>query len=128
MKRVLLATLSILALSSFVAPAKVAAEAPIEQKPAVASQFPKGVNVSSTNRPTSLQFSPNALVNSAYRGSYINQGIPSYAQLHHAYVSGQVTAKDLVRVAIAQGQLSPETLSDTGYIRTVDAKLGSLSQ
>ncbi|KAM3094449.1 hypothetical protein ACKFKG_02865 [Phormidesmis sp. 146-35] len=117
MKRVILSALSALALSGFVAPAAFA-ESPTEQKTAIVS--------STLNRPTSAQFSPNALVTSAYRGSYINQGIPSYAQLHHAYVSGRVTAEDLVRVAIAQGQLSPETLSDSGYIRVVETKLASL--
>ncbi|MBE9011058.1 hypothetical protein IQ250_12655 [Pseudanabaenaceae cyanobacterium LEGE 13415] len=120
MKRVLLSALSVLALSSFIAPATFAAEAPIEQKTAIVS--------STFNRPTSVQLTPNALVISAYRGSYINQGIPSYTQLHHAYVIGQVTAEDLVRAAIAQGQLSPQTLSDAGYINTVDTKLGSLNQ
>ncbi|MGG6264502.1 hypothetical protein ACQ4M3_16445 [Leptolyngbya sp. AN03gr2] len=119
MKRVILSALSVLTLSSFVAPAAFA-ESPTEQKTAVVS--------STLNRSTSLQVTPNVLVTSAYRGSYLNQGIPSHAQLHHAYVSGQVTAEDLIRVAIAQGQLSPEALSDTGYVNTVDAKLGSFSQ
>ena len=120
MKRVLLSTLSVLALSGFVAPATFAAEAPIEQKTAVVS--------STLSRPTSSQLSPNVLVMSAYRGAFVNQGIPSYTQLYHAYATGRVTAEDLVQVAIAQGQLSPETLSDSGYINTVDTKLGSLDE
>jgi len=119
MKRVILSALSVLALSGFVAPAAFA-ESATEQKVAVVS--------STLNRPTSVQLTPNGLVTSAFRGSYINQGIPSSAQLHHAYASGQVTAEGLVRVAIAQGHLSPETLSDTGYINTVDTKLESLNQ
>jgi hypothetical protein len=117
MKRVILSALSVLALSGFVAPAAFA-ESSIGQKTAVVS--------STLNRPTSVQLSPNGLVSSAFRGAYINQGIPSSAQLHHAYASGRVTAEGLVRVAIAQGQLSPETLSDSGYIRTVETKLSSL--
>jgi len=119
MKRVILSALSVLALSGFVAPAAFA-ELSIEQKTAVVS--------STLNRQTSSELSPNGLVTSAYRGRYLNQGIPSYAQLHHAYASGRVTAEDLIRVAIAQGQLSPDTLSDAGYIGTVDTKLGSLDQ
>ncbi|MCU0550906.1 MAG: hypothetical protein MUC48_16290 [Leptolyngbya sp. Prado105] len=117
MKRVILSALSVLALSGFVAPAAFA-ESSIEQKTAVVS--------STLSRPTSLQLTPNSLVSSAFRGSYINQGIPSSAQLHHAYASGRVTAEGLVKVAIAAGHLSPETLSDTRYINTVDTKLASL--
>ena len=118
MKRILLSTLSVLALSGFVAPATFAAEAPIEQKTAIVS--------STLNRPTSFQVSPNGLVTSAYRGAFVNQGIPSYNRLYHAYATGRVTAEDLIRVAIAQGQLSPETLSDAGYVGTVDTKLAAL--
>lgn len=117
MKRVVLASLSALALSGFVAP-EVFAGTTTTQKTAVVS--------STLNRPMTFQLSPNGLVTSAYRGSYLNQGIPSYAHLNHAYASGRVTAESLVRAAIAAGQLSPETLSDVGFIRTVDTKLASL--
>jgi hypothetical protein len=117
MKRVILSALSVLALSGVVAPAAFA-ESPSNPKTAVVS--------STLNRPTSLHLSPNALVTSAFRGRYVNQGIPSSALLHHAYASGRVTAEDLVRAAIAQGQLSSETLSDSGYIRTVETKLSAL--
>jgi len=117
MKRILLATLSVLALSGSVVPAAFA-EMSTGQKTAVIS--------STLSRSTSIQLSPNSLVNAAYRGSFVDQGIPSYAQLHHAYTTGRVTAQDLIRVAIAQNQLSPETLTDSGYISIVETKLQSL--
>lgn len=118
MKRVILSALSVLALSGFVAPTAFAAESASGQKNAIVS--------STLNHPISFQFSPNSLVTSAYRGRFINQGIPSSSQLHHAYVTGRVTAEDLVRIAIAEGQLSPETLSDEGFINIVNSKLASL--
>lgn len=80
------------------------------------------------DRPTTSLLSPNALVSLIYRRAFRAQGIPGYAALVHAYVTHQVTARDLVRVAIDVKKLPPETLSDTGYLNIVDTKLADLNR
>jgi hypothetical protein len=83
---------------------------------------------SAPSQTTIRSISPNELVSLAYRGVFRDQGIPGYAALAHAYAAHQVTARDLVRVAIDVKKLPPETLSDTGYLNIVDTKLADLSR
>ena len=104
MKRLVISTLSILALSSLATPA-------FAEKPNIAK---------------SLQITPFNLVTRSYQGHFTNQGIPSSAAFNRAVKTGKVTASDLVESAIAQGRLNPETLNDSEYINTVQSYLDSL--
>jgi hypothetical protein len=95
---------------------------------AQAETNPANTTTTNPERPTTSSLSPNDLVSLAYQGAFRSQGIPGYAALAHAYVTHQVTARDLVRVAIESKKLPSETLSDTGYLNIVDTKLADLSR
>ena len=83
---------------------------------------------STSNSTTSLQISPNDLVNLAYQGSFRGQGIPGYSRLLNAHASGRVRARDLIQVAINTGRLPAETLSNSSYVGNVESILTSLSK
>jgi len=72
--------------------------------------------------------SPNDLVSLAYRGAFRDRGIPGYTAIAHAYTAHQVTARDLVQVAIDAKKLPSKTLSDPGYLNVVDTKLADLNR
>ncbi|AFY78023.1 hypothetical protein Ple7327_2753 [Pleurocapsa sp. PCC 7327] len=116
MRRVLVVTLSVLMLSAFSA--------------TIAQAEGNTANPATTNpeQPTTSSLSPNDLFSLAYRGAFRVQGIPGYPALACAYVTRQVTARDLIRVAIDVKKLPPATLSDTRYLNVVDTKLANLSR
>lgn len=66
------------------------------------------------------------LVQLARNGYLQEQGIPQFNQLSSDYNSGEVCAEDVVEAAIADDRLSPEVLTDTGYLATVDHCLDHL--
>ncbi|KPQ40595.1 MAG: hypothetical protein ACLFM4_00435 [Phormidium sp.] len=66
------------------------------------------------------------LVQLARNGYLQDQGIAQFNQLASDYNSGQVCAEDVVEAAIADDRLSPETLTDNGYLATVDHCLDHL--
>lgn len=68
---------------------------------------------------------PTHLVGLAYQGSFKNQGIPSHGGLVRSVISGKVNAETLVTAAIADGRISPDTLSDKGYLDLVNLRLQS---
>lgn len=80
--------------------------------------------VSSTTDTSEIQ--PISLVHRAYSGHFSNQGIPGFNSLTIAYENGQIEAEDLVQTAINQGRLSPDKLSDEGYLETVRFQLRQL--
>ncbi|MEO0949417.1 MAG: hypothetical protein AAFY11_14990, partial [Cyanobacteria bacterium J06641_5] len=63
-------------------------------------------------------YTPEALVTAAYNNRL--DGISSFAVLESDVAEGNVEAVDLVRVAIAQGRLSPDRLGDRGFLNAVD--------
>jgi hypothetical protein len=120
MKRILLASLSVLALSTMIAPI-ASAEPQAEQRVAITTKTLTQVQGSS--------ISPRGLVSLALRGAFRDQGIPSSPNpLSHAYLTGRVTAANLVQAAIGANQLSPEVLSNSGYLHMVNSWLADLNK
>ena len=72
------------------------------------------------------QIQPFNLVHRAYSGHFSQQGIPGFNGLTTAYRGGEIEAEDLVEVAISQGRLSPETLTDEAYLKAVEFQLRDL--
>lgn len=66
---------------------------------------------------------PDEIFNLARNGYFKDQGIPSHSGLTVAYRFGNVTAQDLIKAAIAQNRLSPETLDDEDFVRAVNQYL-----
>jgi hypothetical protein len=82
--------------------------------------------INTTNANATQQVTPFNLVNLARNGYFQEQEIPSHGALGSAIASEQIEAKDLVKAAIAQNRLAPETLNDDGYLRIVEIKLNDL--
>ncbi|ELR96780.1 hypothetical protein [Gloeocapsa sp. PCC 73106] len=100
MKRLLLATLSTLMLSSLTTPVLASEVVP--------------------------QTGPLNLVSLARQGYLKDQGVPSGDSLYHAYRSGKLTPESLVEAGIADGRVAPETINNRGYIRDVKYSLREL--
>lgn len=111
MKPVILAGLSALLLVS--ATPAVQAQTTVEAMPANADTIGMAVT-------------PFNLVFLAYQGFFEQQGIPKFNGLINRYQSGQVSAVDLVKVAVSMRRLSPETLNNKGYLAAVERQLNSL--
>ena len=109
MKRLVISTLSLLALSSLFAPAMAGEMA--------------AVNSQSVNN--IVEITPFNSVRRGYQGSF--EGIPSAGSFVRAANTGRITAKDLVEVAIADGRLAPETINERGYLRNVTSHLSNLN-
>lgn len=78
-------------------------------------------------RNPSSQITPFQLVSLAYQGMYRSQGIPGFASLIFGYHYQQITATDVIKAAIAAKELTPDTLTDRGYVSAVDTQLFSLN-
>ncbi len=74
------------------------------------------------------QFQPNPfqLVNMAYEGAFIEQGVPGHLQLEQDYTAGRVRPRDLVMAAVQAGDLPESRLQDEGYINAVRSQMRSL--
>ncbi|GAB1543437.1 hypothetical protein NUACC21_61110 [Scytonema sp. NUACC21] len=68
-------------------------------------------------------FTPFELVHFAYRGSLEQQGIPGYSLLLSNYSFGNISAESLVKAGITAGKVSPNALSDGGYLNAVTSQL-----
>ncbi|MFB2898347.1 hypothetical protein ACE1CI_35975 [Aerosakkonemataceae cyanobacterium BLCC-F50] len=115
MKRLILSTLSLLLLSSLSIP--------------VAQAQPQATNLA-TYRATlnpGYQLTPFELVTMADQGYFKEQGIPSYLSLLCAHALGNLRAEELVAAAINAKKLSPEILTDRGYLSAVEAQLQRLN-
>jgi hypothetical protein len=110
MKRLIIGGLSLLLVSVVVAPA------------ARSQETPSAPTVQSTSSSINA-IAPFNLAYQAYRGDFVEQGIPSYMVLVTAYSNGQIRAEDLVKSAIAANRLSEEALTNQGYINAVDDQL-----
>ncbi|MBP0001367.1 MAG: hypothetical protein J7641_20650 [Cyanobacteria bacterium SID2] len=100
MKRSVIALLSVLLVSGFMAPTVRAA----------------------TNR-----VEPFKLATMAYQGFFSDQGIDGHAQLISSLENRQVDAEDVVRAAIERGLLDRESLNDEQYLRFVALQLDRLT-
>ena len=74
------------------------------------------------------QISPNALVESAYRGAFKDQGVASYITFMTEIREGELTASNLVNSAIAAHRLSPDTINNSEYVHQVNVALQNLAQ
>ena len=114
MKRLIVASLSILALSLVTATA-------VKAEPKVGC--PMRVATNSINAGTVI--TPFELVSRAYQGAYNLQGISGFGSFRADAHSGKVTAKTLVQAAIDANQLSPEIKNDSAYLDAVTGQLFS---
>jgi hypothetical protein len=113
MKRLILGSLSMLVLSTAIAPlvqAQVTPEAP----PANAETVGMAVT-------------PFNLVFLAYQGFFESEGIPKFDRLTNGYRQGDVTAESLVKVAVDMRRLTPDALDNQAYLTAVKHQLDSLS-
>jgi hypothetical protein len=113
MKRLIVASLSILALSLVTATAVTA-------EPKVGCPMMK-VATNSINAGTAI--TPFNLVSRAYQGEYRLQGISSFGSFRADARSGKVTAKTLVQAAIDAKELAPELINDPAYLSAVGSQL-----
>ncbi len=75
------------------------------------------------NDPTNTKLTPFGLVSLAYQGEYRTQGIPGFGSFQSATSSKTITAKGLVKAAIAANQLTPDAQTDRGYLNAVEQQL-----
>lgn len=76
---------------------------------------------------SSYRLNPFKLVNLARNGVFRDHGVPGFGRLSAAHQAGQITARDVIRAAIAEGRLSPEVLDDLRYVRSVEHHLIDLN-
>ena len=112
MKRILLSTLSVVALSSIVTPAFADEVA----------------SLGKTESANLNQITPFSLVTSGFQGRLKAHGIPSGSIFLSRIRSNRIEAKDLVQSAIASGRLSEDTLNDTEYLAMVDSLITGLDR
>lgn len=124
MKGLVFGGLSVLLMCTTVAPA-LRAEVIAETVP---------VNTSQTdvmNMPpriaTRMAVTPFNLVFLAFQGFFESQGIPSSMSLLAAYRNQQVTAVDLVKIAIDMNRLPQSALTDREYLNAVTFQLEDLA-
>lgn len=72
------------------------------------------------------QLTPFELVNMAYQGYFQEQGIPSYTLFVSAHHTGKLRAETLVEAAIRMNKLSPQVLTNQGYLNAVEAQIRRL--
>lgn len=112
MKRLILATLSTLAILGMVNP--------VSAEPIAAT------NTNSIR--DNVELTPFSLVTDGYQGYFTTQGIPSNAQYLSAIKTGKVDAENLVEAAIASGRLAPDKINDNSYLNHVQSYLNNLDK
>ncbi len=88
-----------------------------------------------TANPTALSNTPSAserltpfnLVQQAYRGSFMAQGIPNYRTLSAACQSGRINGSHLIQAAVDGKRLSSDMLSDRTYLFNVNNMLNAIN-
>ncbi|MDJ0677556.1 MAG: hypothetical protein QNJ36_19605 [Calothrix sp. MO_167.B42] len=71
---------------------------------------------------------PFNLVFLGYQGHFQEQGIPSNGAFVNRVRYGEISAEDLVKSAIAQGKLSPDTIDNPSYLNAVNIQLFKISR
>ncbi|MBE9207338.1 hypothetical protein IQ244_12540 [Nostoc sp. LEGE 06077] len=107
MKNLILSSLSLLLISTAIAPA-YGREKTVANSTAL---------VSSEDFTTSIK--PFNLVSLAYQGQLKNPGIPGYGSLLQAYETRQISAKDVVNSAFLANKLPSQFLNNREYINAV---------
>ena len=112
MKSIIVASLSILALS--LATATTVKAAPLKEC---------SMKVVTNSLTTGTVITPFELVSRGYKGAYKAQGIPSFSLFISDTRRGTITAKNLVQAAIDAKELAPELINDRNYLNDVTIKL-----
>jgi len=86
------------------------------------------IAINSQNANKVLTITPFNLVQAGYQGRFVNQGIPSAGRFRDSIRTNRIKAEDLIKVAIAEGRLSPDTLQNKSYIRNVESALNGLDR
>ncbi|MCC5634433.1 hypothetical protein LC593_00925 [Nostoc sp. CHAB 5844] len=88
------------------------------------------INVAASGNISRLTTSiePFNLVGLAYQGQLKNQGIPAYGSLVQAYLTRQISAKDVVRSAVLANKLPSQVLNDQEYINAVKDTLDGFAR
>ncbi|NJR61416.1 MAG: hypothetical protein HC769_22835 [Cyanobacteria bacterium CRU_2_1] len=85
------------------------------------SQPAKTVEKSTVSHENSfVQLGPYSLVDLAYQGGLIEQGVPEHSTLVKAYRIGQMSATLLVERAVQMKLLPTATLSNSAYLTAVE--------
>ena len=115
MKRLIIGSLSLVFLSSLAV--------------TVAQAQPQAINSETFRSSVNpvVQLTPFELVSMANQGYFQEQGIPGYLNLVSAHRMGKLRAEQLVEAAIRAKKLSPEILSDRGYLSAVEPHLPRLN-
>lgn len=79
-----------------------------------------------TGMAVNVSLSPFELVSMANRGMFEEQGIPSFGLLASEVELNSIDAQDLVRAAIARGELPEAALADDNYLNAVETQLEGL--
>ncbi len=97
---------------------------------ATAPVFAKEVatNSQESRNQVSRNVKPFNLVFLGYQGYFQQQGIPSNGAFANRVRSGDITAEDLVKSAIATGRLSPDTINNRSYLFALHNQLQSFSR
>jgi hypothetical protein len=112
MKRLILATLSTLAISGMANPVSA------EQIAATSTTSIRG----------NVELTPFSLVTNGYQGYFVNQGIPGNARYLSAIKTGKVDAESLVNAAIALERLPSDKINDSSYLNHVQFHLNNLDK
>lgn len=125
MKRLVLGGVSVFLMSAAIAPA-LRAEVITQIAPANIAQ------AQATSVPPSIAarmaVTPFHLVFLAFQGFFKAEGIPSSTSLLSAYLNKQVSASDLVKIAVSMNRLPRNALTDKNYISAVDFQLETLAR
>jgi hypothetical protein len=113
-------TLSVLALSTFIATSAKAETRVDRQLMSYDSAMVQPASTQALLSPVDLAFL-------AQRGYLKDQGISSYNALETSYQTGTITAKDVVQAAIRANRLPESTLQDRGYLNALDSTLRGLN-
>lgn len=116
MKRLVVGSLSVLVLSLVTIPTVKA------QTVETTAAAPTSSNASSI-RP----LTPFNLVQQAYRGAFVTQGIPNYRTLSAACQSGRITGTHLIQAAVDGQKLSSDMLNDRAYLFDVNNMLNGIN-
>jgi len=119
MKRLIVASLSILTLS-------LATTTAVKAAPQVG--YPAKVAVATNSKVAQTVITPFELVSRAYQGDYRLQGIPGFGSFISDSNSGRITAKTLVQAAIDAKELSPEMTTDSSYLSDIEQHLFSMGK
>ncbi|GAA6624010.1 hypothetical protein [Scytonema sp. NUACC26] len=82
--------------------------------------------VSSNTQSSITQIEPVELVNLAYQGYFSKQGIPGYSDFLLAIRQKEITAEDIVQIAVNARKVSSQALSDEEYLNVVEVKVDAL--